>query len=51
MTPTNSPFPGKSRGQRLQRAMQHMPMGVAENYRFWGDDTIFVKSMKGGTLT
>lgn len=29
-----------------------MPMGVAENYRYWGDDeTIFVQSMKGGSLT
>lgn len=29
-----------------------MPMGVAENYRYWGDDeTIFVDRMQGGTIT
>ena len=27
-------------------------MGVAENYRYWGDDeTIFIDTMKGGTIT
>lgn len=30
----------------------HMPQGVAENYRYWGDEkTVFVKSAKGCTLT
>ena len=51
MSISKRPFPGASRAARLQRAMQHMPMGVAENYRYWGEDTIFIKSMKGGTLT
>lgn len=38
---------------RLMRdAHQHMPQGVAENYRYWGDDrTVFVKSAKGCRLT
>ncbi len=37
---------------RLARAQQHMPLGVAENYRFWGpDETVFIESMKGCTLT
>jgi glutamate-1-semialdehyde 2,1-aminomutase len=32
----------------LQRAKKHMPMGVADNYRYWGEEnTIFVDSMKG----
>ncbi len=52
MSSLTSPFPGASRAARLQRARQHMPMGVAENYRYWGDDqTIFVKSMQGGSIT
>ncbi len=52
MTAPRRPFPGKSRPERLARARQHMPMGVAENYRYWGEDqTIFVDTMKGGTLT
>jgi glutamate-1-semialdehyde 2,1-aminomutase len=52
MTSSAKPFPGKSRTARLARARQHMPMGVAENYRYWGEDeTIFVESMKGGTIT
>ena len=33
-------------------ALQHMPQGVAENYRYWGDDrTVFVESAKGCRLT
>ena len=36
----------------MRDAHQHMPQGVAENYRYWGDDrTVFVKSAKGCRLT
>ncbi len=33
-------------------AHQHMPQGVAENYRYWGEEqTVFVQSAKGCVLT
>ena len=33
-------------------AHPHMPQGVAENYRYWGDDrTVFIESAKGCVLT
>jgi glutamate-1-semialdehyde 2,1-aminomutase len=36
----------------MREAHQHMPQGVAENYRYWGDDrTVFVESAKGCRLT
>ena len=36
----------------MREAHQHMPQGVAENYRYWGDDkTVFVSSAKGCRLT
>ena len=36
----------------MQEAHQHMPQGVAENYRYWGDDnTVFVKCALGCVLT
>lgn len=36
----------------LQQAHTHMPLGVADSYRYWGEDnTVFVKSMKGCTIT
>ncbi len=36
----------------MAEAHQHMPQGVAENYRYWGDDrTVFVASAKGCRLT
>jgi glutamate-1-semialdehyde 2,1-aminomutase len=38
--------------QLMTEAHQHMPQGVAENYRYWGDDrTVFVESSKGCWLT
>ena len=38
--------------QLMAEAHQHMPQGVAENYRYWGDDrTVFVESSKGCWLT
>ncbi len=36
----------------MREAHQHMPQGVAENYRYWGDDkTVFVKSAQGCVIT
>lgn len=36
----------------LERAHDHMPLGVADSYRYWGEqDTVFVKSMQGCTIT
>jgi glutamate-1-semialdehyde 2,1-aminomutase len=39
-------------GAMLKRAHQNMPMGVADSYRYWGEDnTVFLSSMKGCTIT
>ncbi len=36
----------------MAQAHLHMPQGVAENYRYWGDDrTVFIESAKGCVLT
>ena len=36
----------------LAEAHRHMPQGVAENYRYWGEDrTVFVDHAQGCTLT
>ena len=36
----------------LKQAHRNMPMGVADNYRYWGEEnTIFVKSSQGCTIT
>ncbi len=36
----------------MMEAREHMPQGVAENYRYWGDDkTVFVESAKGCRFT
>ncbi|WP_076418942.1 aminotransferase class III-fold pyridoxal phosphate-dependent enzyme [Colwellia sp. UCD-KL20] len=36
----------------LRRAHQNMPLGVADSYRYWGEDnTVFLSSMKGCTIT
>lgn len=38
----------KSQVELMKEAHAHMPQGVAENYRYWGDKkTVFVKSSKG----
>ena len=38
--------------QLMKEAHLHMPQGVAENYRYWGDDrTLFVQHAKGCRLT
>jgi glutamate-1-semialdehyde 2,1-aminomutase len=35
----------------LAEAHRHMPQGVAENYRYWGEDrTLFIESAQGCTL-
>ena len=36
----------------MSQAHVHMPQGVAENYRYWGDErTVFVKDAKGCQIT
>ena len=36
----------------MAEAHRHMPQGVAENYRYWGDErTVFIESSKGCWLT
>lgn len=36
----------------FRQARQHMPLGVADSYRYWGEEkSIFVKSMQGATIT
>jgi len=36
----------------LNQAHQHMPMGVADSYRYWGEEnTVFLQSMQGCTIT
>jgi len=38
--------------QLMTEAHLHMPQGVAENYRYWGDDrTVFIQHAKGCQLT
>jgi len=38
--------------QLLKEAHLHMPQGVAENYRYWGDDkTVFIQHAHGCELT
>jgi glutamate-1-semialdehyde 2,1-aminomutase len=38
--------------RRMEEAHLHMPQGVAENYRYWGEEqTIFVDNVQGCRLT
>jgi glutamate-1-semialdehyde 2,1-aminomutase len=38
--------------QLMREARLHMPQGVAENYRYWGDDrTVFIRNATGCHLT
>ena len=38
--------------QLMKEAHLHMPQGVAENYRYWGDDkTVFIQQANGCQLT
>ena len=42
----------KNQAQRMAEAHQHMPQGVAENYRYWGEDqTVFVQHVQGCRIT
>ena len=45
--------PSKPNTNRLlQQSHTNMPMGVADSYRYWGEDnTVFVKSSEGCTIT
>jgi glutamate-1-semialdehyde 2,1-aminomutase len=37
---------------QFKRALNNMPLGVADSYRYWGEDnTVFLASMKGCTIT
>lgn len=41
-----------AQSELMSEAHEHMPQGVAENYRYWGDDkTVFVKESKGSKIT
>jgi len=41
----------KSR-EHFQRAVQRMPLGVASNFRYWGEErTIYIRSGRGGRIT
>ena len=36
----------------FKRAVDNMPLGVADSYRYWGEEnTVFLSSMKGCTIT
>src|ERR1700736_3790401 len=38
--------------EHYRRALQRLPLGVASNFRFWGEErTIYVKSGRGARLT
>lgn len=43
---------GTMQAKLMEEAHKHMPQGVAENYRYWGDaSTVFVSKSKGCVLT
>jgi glutamate-1-semialdehyde 2,1-aminomutase len=47
---TNPAKPNTNR--LLQQSHTNMPMGVADSYRYWGEDnTVFVKTTEGCTIT
>ncbi len=38
--------------EHFRRAVQRLPLGVASNFRYWGEErTIYVKSGRGGRIT
>jgi len=38
--------------EHFRRAVKRLPLGVASNFRYWGEDrTIYVKSGRGGRIT
>jgi glutamate-1-semialdehyde 2,1-aminomutase len=44
--------PNDTQACRMAEAHRHMPQGVAENYRYWGEDkTVFVDNVSGCRLT
>jgi len=48
MTKTHKPNSAKM----LKRAHTNMPLGVADSYRYWGEEnTVFLSSMQGCTIT
>lgn len=41
-----------SSNAHFARSVQQLPLGVASNFRYWGDDrTIYIKQGKGGRIT
>ena len=49
MIPNN---PNTRRSSLMAEALLHMPQGVAENYRYWGEEkTVFIDNAKGCYLT
>ena len=54
-TPATDPTPHTStikQAALLQEAHRHMPQGVAENYRYWGEEhTVFIDHAEGCRLT
>ncbi|NDH52990.1 MAG: aminotransferase class III-fold pyridoxal phosphate-dependent enzyme [Betaproteobacteria bacterium] len=45
-------MPIRRQSSLMAEALRHMPQGVAENYRYWGDDkTVFIENAKGCRLT
>ena len=44
--------PTPTQSARMTEAHKHMPQGVAENYRYWGEDqTVFVDHVQGCKIT
>jgi glutamate-1-semialdehyde 2,1-aminomutase len=44
--------PTQAQARRMAEARRHMPQGVAENYRYWGEEqTVFVDNVKGCRIT
>ena len=42
----------EAQARRMAEAHQHMPQGVAENYRYWGEEqTVFVDHVQGCRIT
>lgn len=45
-------MPGPRQSMLMAEARKHMPQGVAENYRYWGDErTVFVENAQGCRIT
>jgi len=52
VTPVRALPGGTMQAKLMAEAHKHMPQGVAENYRYWGDaSTVFVSKSKGCVLT